>query len=211
MDGLTNSAAVMSQLAILGGVPADTATQMFRRMLWGKGRLSPDAVFALPWWCHIGDTISLNEAVRRADLLSRRKGDKPAATLYLANATRAYLALSRADTTTALGLFLHLSHAQNYRAIGDWERYQTIRLLNVRGRHRDAVERINQEVRSTALPLDVLVALERGRALEALGDRAAAKAYAEVAAAWAHADAALQPIVGAARSALSRLRVKPGT
>jgi serine/threonine-protein kinase len=199
--------AVVSQLALLGGVPRDSASELFGRILQAAPWPSPNLVFALPWWSQTGDTISLKQVVTRAGRTPSRT-DRSAQ--YLHNAARAYLALSRADTTTALGLFLDLSHFQNYEAIGDWERYLAIRLLNLRGEHKEALQRIDQEIRSTAFPLDVLVALERGRALESLGRDGASAAYAEVVNAWAHAELALQPIVAQARAALARLRATPG-
>jgi serine/threonine-protein kinase len=196
--------AFFSELALLGGVPPDTASAVFGRTLQANPWPSPNLVFALPWWCQLGDTISLLEVVTRADRLHPSARKDPA-TGYLREAARAYLALSRADTTTALERFLSLSHSTNYLAIGDWERYVTIRLLNSRRRYRDALERINKEVRSTAWPYDVLVAFERGRALEGLRDGKAALSYTEVADAWAHADRSLQPVVRESRAALTRL------
>jgi hypothetical protein len=198
--------AVLSQLALLGGVPHDTAAAIFGRLLGTEPWPSPALVFALPWWSQTRDTVSLNRVVTRAETPGHSGSEHPT-TRYLGEAASAYLALGRADTTTALKLFLSLSHFQNYEAIGDWERYLAIRLLNSKARHREALQRLDQEVRSTALPFDVVVELERGRALEGLGDRdSAAAAYADVSATWAHADSAVQPMVTEARAAFARLR-----
>jgi len=58
--------------------------------------------------------------------------------------------------------------------------------------------------------LEPLIALERGRILERLGDRAgAAVAFGFVAAIWRDADPELQPYVAEARAALVRLGGEP--
>jgi hypothetical protein len=196
--------AVLTQVALLGGVPRDTASRIFGRLLRTEPWPSASLVLALPWWGQAGDTISLKQVITRARTLRRSGADREIR--YLDQSARAYLALSRADTTTALRLFLGLSHSQNYDVIGDWERYLAIRLLNSRAQYREALQRLDREVRSTPLPLDVLLALERGRALEGLGDPGAAAPYAEVSDTWAHADSTVQPMVAEARAGLTRLR-----
>ena len=50
---------VLSQLALLGGVPRDTASAIFGRLLRTEPWPRPTLVFALPWWSQTGDTISL--------------------------------------------------------------------------------------------------------------------------------------------------------
>jgi hypothetical protein len=199
------SLAVFSQLALLGGVPGDSASATFGRLFGAKPWPSPNLVFALPWWYQTGDTVSLKQVVTRVEMLRHSAGEDPT-THYLEGAAQAYLALGRRDTTAALQLFLNSSHLPNYLAIGDWERYLAIRLLNSTGRYRDALQRLDQEVRSTALPFDVLITLERGRALQGLGDRNGAAAFGEVAETWANADTTLQPMVAEARAAVARLR-----
>jgi len=202
--------AYFSELAVLGGVSPDTVAVVFQRTLRATPWPSSNLLFALPWWCHIRDTVSLKQVVRQTVRL-RRRGREAAASRYLEEATRAYLALSRADTTAALGIFLRLSQPGNYDAIGDWERYVSVRLLNSTRRYREALSRIDQQIPSTAWPYDVLVALERGRALEGLGDQKAVAAYREVADAWAHADSSLEPFVTEARAGLERLKVEAGS
>jgi hypothetical protein len=162
-------------------------------------------VFALPWWGQLGDTAALRRTAERADHLVA--ADKDSSNLFLRDAALAYLDLARADTSSALRRFLGLSYDQNFQGIGDWERLTTMQVLNATKRYREAVDRSDREVRSTPLPFDVLVALERGRALEGLEHRErAAAAYAEVASTWLHADPSLQPRVEEARVALNRLR-----
>ncbi len=202
------SLAVLSQLALLGGVPDDSASAIFESLLGAQPWPSPNLVFALPWWYQKGDTVSLKRVVTRADSLRRSPGEDPA-TRYLEGVAHAYLALGRRDTTAALRLFINSSHPTNYLAVGDWDRYLAIRLLNSTGRYREALQRLDQEVRSTALPFDALLTLERGRALEGLGDRNAAAPFAEFAATWANADPMLQPMVAEARAALTRLGHPP--
>jgi eukaryotic-like serine/threonine-protein kinase len=198
--------AIFSELAALEGVPRDTASAVFGRLLAAEPWPSPKLVHALPWWYQDGDTLLLKTLVERTKAPRHAGADDPA-TRYLGEAAKAYLALGRRDTTAALQLFFSLSHFPNYGAVGDWERYMTIRLLNARSRHREALQRLDQEIRSSAWPYDVLIALERGRAQEGLANRdAAAAAYQDVVDTWANADPKLQPLVKEARAGLVRLR-----
>jgi uncharacterized protein (DUF1800 family) len=71
-----------------------------------------------------------------------------------------------------------------------------------------AAYRILQEWRGgAAVPSDVLIAYERARVAERLGERAAAAAdYQTVVSTWARADSVLHPVVTDAQRALTRLR-----
>jgi predicted Zn-dependent protease len=114
--------------------------------------------------------------------------------------------LARADTTSALELFLALPSTTTGAEVG-FERLTTVQLLVARGRYREAAARIAQRIRSTPLPTDVLWTLERARASEGLGDREQAlAAYSEVVDTWARADEQLQVFVREARAGLERLR-----
>jgi hypothetical protein len=70
-----------------------------------------------------------------------------------------------------------------------------------------AAHRILSEWRGAIeVPSDVLLAYERGRVAERLGERDdAVSAYHTVVEAWGHGDAVLQPMVAEARRALERL------
>ena len=131
---------------------------------------------------------------------------------FLAEAARAWRALALGDSAAALAQFLQLPDLPNNEGIGDWERYTTARLLNDAHRYREALNRLNREIPSTAFPWDVVLLLERARANEGLGQsEAAAGMYTRVAELWARGDSGLQPIVSAARAAALRLRTRGGS
>ena len=127
---------------------------------------------------------------------------------YLAPATRAFLALARGDTTTALRLFDALPDTACFGTcvIDDLVHAQ---LLVARGRLADARARLERPPLGFSpglLPIEVLRGLERGRVYERLGDREGAiAAYSAVVVAWRGADAELQTYVNEARAALARL------
>jgi hypothetical protein len=128
--------------------------------------------------------------------------------------SRAYLALARGDTLTALNLFDALPDTACFGKC-DLDRLVRIKLLAARGRFRDAARRLAATPGvnwpgSPVAPVRVLWELERGRVHERLGSRDTARAsYAFVTAVWARADSALQPYVTEARTGLTRLSSEP--
>ena len=191
---------LVSQIAALGGAPADSVTSMFRRLLAARPAPHQDLVFALPWWLRQGDVAAITRAIEQAE---RERSPRAR---FVAEAGRAYRALAQGDTSQALQRFLQLPVIVSFDGLGDWERYLAIRLLNDRGRFAEALARLNREVPSTAFPWDVVMLFERGRAQEGLRNRElAARAYGRVASLWARADTSLQPIVARARTAAERL------
>jgi len=200
------------ELALLGGVPADTAAAVYSALL--RRDLGPRNTvgIALPWWSQHGDTASLGVVARKADVALRHgtHGEAAGPIRRLRDVARAYLALASADTTSALELFLALPDTSKGSGEVGIERLTTTELLVAQGRYREAASRIARWVRSSPFPTDALWTLERARAAEGLGDREQAlAAYAEVVDTWARADEQLQPYVREARAGLERLRSSP--
>src|SRR5439155_15115922 len=104
-----------AELALLGGVPRDSATAAFRRWLRssdlaaaGSVRWSGEVMEgALGWWAQVGDTASIHELARRIDsgIRSARNSGQRSFLRYGAAAAQAYLALARHDTVDALRRF----------------------------------------------------------------------------------------------------------
>jgi hypothetical protein len=194
---------LVGQIAALGAMSGDSARAVFDPLLRAEPVPLAGVIFGLPWWAREGDTASL----ARARGLGERRAARIPTARFLAAAAEAWGRLAAGDSIGALGRFLALPDLPNFDGIGDWERYESIRLLNDAHRYREARARLDQEIPSTAFPWDVVLLLERARADEGLGrtDEAAAS-YAKVADLWARGDPALQPIVAAARAAAVRLR-----
>jgi serine/threonine-protein kinase len=194
---------LVSQIAVLGGIPRDGARAVFDPLLRADPAPLAGLVFALPWWAGERDTSALGRAV----VLGERQAERVPTARFLAEAARAWRTLALGDSAAALTRFLELPDFPNDDGIGDWERYTAIRLLNDAGRFGEARTRLDREIPSTAFPWDIVLLLERARASEGLGQPGvAADRYARVADLWAKGDPALQPIVSSARAASLRLR-----
>lgn len=196
-------------LARLGAVPADTAAHTFADWLdagnlWG-------AYNALSWWSATGDTASLRRATGLFDAMPR---DTPASNASLATygsrAARGYLALALGDTATAV---------KRLSGLGPWcwgrechhEALTLARLLAGLGRDREALRqyaRVPTPIHRPPNPEAVLIAFERGRLEERLGQRTdAVRSYEYVAAAWRGADPSIRHYADAALDGLKRLLV----
>jgi serine/threonine-protein kinase len=200
--------ALFADLALLGGIPQDTAAIEFAR--WLRAGLSP-AVFAIPWWTARGDTASLATLARRADSTARlgsSAADRERAR-YGTVAIRAFLALARRDTSEALRLFVGAPDTLCGNC--DWiDMRQKAALLAARGRDKEAAALLEFTPVYFSNLDSQLRALERGRVYERLGDRARAiEAYGFVTDVWRNADPELQPLVEEARTALRRLGREP--
>jgi hypothetical protein len=206
---------LFAQIALLGGVSADTAAAEFRSWIGWKGGPKRWLWWALPWWAERHDTSAIAGMEHWAETGLQRP-PVPVTPIakevlsYLAQSSHAYLALARGDTVAALRLFEALPDSACF-GMCDLDGLVRIKLLAGRGRYREAAQRLAATPRrdnpGVALsPTRVLWELERGRVNEELGNRESARAgYAFVIAAWAHADSALQPYVTQARAGLSRL------
>ncbi len=193
------------ELALLGGVPRDSAAARFGRWLRAGNEWANAASL---WWTQLGDTGSIRafarlaaDSARVATLPSRR-----AYWTYDAAATAPYLALARRDTAAALRGFAALPDSLCPDCY--LERYAQGRMLAVLGRNEEAALLLDQALVTPAYqpPSSVLWALERGRVNGRLGNRDKARAaFSFIATVWRHADPELQPYVTEAKAALARL------
>jgi hypothetical protein len=190
-------------LSLLGVESADSAHSMLARSLHGPTLLP---VLDAPLYATQGDTVSLATLVLRTDsaLRSAREPSSRRFAEYGTLSARAYLALARHDTATALAAFLAMPDTLRPAGL---DMLTMVRLLSARHRDRAALLVLERP------PLfgfynadDVLYALERGRVAERLGEREiAAAAFRFVADMWVHADPELMPYVAEAHRALTRL------
>jgi hypothetical protein len=194
-----------------GMLPPDSARAEANRILGELPRVSFTKLYG--WWATDGDTAAIQRYIDYFAGREARANTPSTAAMLRANvgAGRAYLALARRDTSSALRQFL---------AAGDtlhecWydNRVEIARLLTARRRFKEAAARLERRWPGTSGCSngfdDVLWTLERARVATELGraDEAAAN-YAVVADAWRNADRELQPFVLEAREALAaRARV----
>jgi hypothetical protein len=194
-------------LARLGAVPADTATRRFGRWLdagdpWGVYN-------ALSWWSAAGDTASLRRAAGLFHVMER---DTLASNASLgshgSHAAHAYLALALGDTATAIERLSGLA-PWCWSIECDHETLTLARLLAGLERDREALRQyalVPTPMHRAPSPEAVLIAFERGRLQERLGQRIeAVRSYEYVAAAWRDADPALRHYADAALEGLKRL------
>ena len=194
---------VLPELALLGGVPADSADAEMRRWL---DRPRPGrALAAMPWWVERRDTVSLARLVRRLET-----EQVPMLTPADLAGARAHLALARHDTTTAMAEFDKIADSVCEASFCYQYRLTKAQLLGALRRDAEASRLLANEYPPT-MPSRVLWTLERGRVAERRGERdAAVDAYTFVMAAWERADASLQPAVAEARAGLRRLGADEG-
>ncbi|MGH7702748.1 MAG: protein kinase domain-containing protein [Gemmatimonadales bacterium] len=202
-------------LALLGAVPADSVTALYRVFLTGEPLRPPPTApglqppQALAWWGARGDAVSLGRFSQRAATFARRTRD-PLARLrlqYLVDAAKGYLLLAQADSAGALERFLVLPDSVCLITSCFFEKFTFFRLLAAQGRDREAAETLDRWLWDRVeSPLFVLGTLERGRLAERLGERdKAIECYQYVVDSWRHADPELQPYVTEARTGLQRL------
>lgn len=197
---------LVPELALLGGIPADTAAIVFAGWL---RRGVPVAQFALPWWAAHGDTSAIriyrDRATRAVAEPHAMRMSPDHDVRYAPAAASAYLALARHDTADALQQFEALPETLCVTACFA-DQLVRARLLGASGRDREAAAVLANRTPIVPTAISVLWALEQGRVAERLGDRARAiAAFTFVVATWLHAEPALQPYVAEARSALERL------
>ena len=211
-DGLAGTSVLVSlasrplalELALLGGLSPDVADSLFSRIA-----AEPLGVYTgylgIPYFALRRDTVALQKLRGRIDSLALTSRS-PTLARVLAGGARAYLALARGDSASALREFetlpdslmacagchvWHLTHAQ---------------LLSRAGRVREAYAILQTDANYWNTPVGVLWTLERARVREQLGDRDLAREdYAMVVAAWRDPDTSLKAYVDEARQALTRL------
>jgi hypothetical protein len=195
----------MLDLAQLGVIPADTlrSQQRLEQRLPGA---EPEATIGsyAGFWASQGDTASLRSAARRLDSLGaeplgpRRRFRVSRWRAYLP----AYHALARGDSAEAVRRF---DAAPDSLDLDPMSWLLRSRLLLAQGRDEDALRELTRPYQCTCATY-VLIAYERGRLAERLGDDERAIAdYGVVVDAWRHADPELQPMVREARAGLQRL------
>jgi serine/threonine-protein kinase len=211
-------------LSLFGAIPESLAAATFGQAL-EPGRAWPPSRFTntigrqlrgLPWWLARGDTASLARFNLRAGQEAQRQTGARAKlrARYLHAAAAAYLALARADSAEALGLFQAIPDTLCLESDCYYEKLTEARLLNALGQARQAGAVLDRWVwtgGSLALPavsspVFVLGVLERGRIAESLGEPQKARdSYQFVVDVWRHADPELELYVREARVGLERL------
>jgi hypothetical protein len=207
-------------LALLGVIPESLAATTFGHAL-EPGTAWPmlSRFFAarqlrgLPWWLARRDTASLARFARRAGQEARTQSSARGKlrSRYLQTAATAYLALARADSVRALGLFQSIPDTLCLENDCFYEKLIQARLLASQGQAPQAAAVLDRWVWSGEGPLFVLGVLERGRIAEGLHERQKARdSYQFVVDVWRHADPELKPYVREARVGLERLAVEGG-
>jgi hypothetical protein len=215
-------------LSLLGVIPESLAARTFGHAFepgkaWPMSRyVTARQLRGLPWWLARGDTVSLARFALRAEQEARRQTSARGKlrSRYLRGAATAYLALARADSTEALGLFQAIPDTLCLENDCYYEKLTEARLLNALGQARQAGAVLDRWVWSggghflgplAGGPLFVLGVLERARIAEDLGERQkAVDSYQFVVDVWRHADPELEPYVREARAALQRLAAEGG-
>jgi tetratricopeptide (TPR) repeat protein len=206
----TTFPALLTQYALVGAMPRDSATRLARNWVGAPG---DGLAFAAPLLAAARDTAGIITAMRKVEAVRQHPPPNlpPVAKEffgYLVVAQRAYLALARGDSAEALRLFDASpdTAAFGVNVIDDLVHAQ---LLAARNRPADAaalLERPPVGFNPGVSVIEILRALERGRVNERLGNRERAiEGYGRVVQAWRNADSTLQPFVLEARTALVRL------
>ncbi len=213
--GGTRFTAEFAQLALLGGVPPESAQATFAG--WLGERLPRQFNFdllaprltALPWWAARGDTSSLQASVRRWRAIASGAGTNVELrlwALYGAASGQAFVALARHDTADALRRFVGLPDSVCPCLL---DRVVTAQLLQAHGRPAEAAAVLESSWPIDWLdPAEGLWRLERARVAERLGQRdKAVREYQYLADLWRTADPELRREVAEANAALKRLAV----
>jgi eukaryotic-like serine/threonine-protein kinase len=198
---------LFAQLALLGAVDPANANRVFSQ--WLRARV-PQVHTALSWWAARGDSTSIASLMRAYDsVAANAKPDDKSGARYNSAAARAYLLLARRDSAGALEAFASLSDTLCLRC--DLDRLTTARLLLSARRFAEADKILRQRLFSAVTPTEIVMALERGRVAEALGQRDnALRSYKLVADAWGRGDPEAQAFVGYARQRLAKLSAAGG-
>jgi len=193
---------LFAQFAILGAIDTETASAVFAQSLATR---KAEARWALPWWADRGDTASILALLRLYGAKNVREGaERIVYPEHDSQAARAYLFLARRDTTNAIKAFTLLSDTLCLRC--DQDHLTTARLME-KARDFGAADKIlRQRLYSYLTPIEIVIALERGKVAEAAGHRdVALKSYQLVIRAWARGDPEVQPFVQAAQAGIRRL------
>jgi serine/threonine-protein kinase len=183
------------------------------------GSRPPYAFGLLPWLALRRDTAAIARLLAFSsgfrdpafDGLSAEERERVLFWMGLAaTAARAYLTLTRGDSTAALAVLETLPDSSCTMFCAEVP-LLTAQLLAARGRYQEADSLLSRkwDFFGNRPVISILFALDRGRTSEQLGKRAAAiEAYTLVVDAWANGDSLAQPVVEAAREGLRRLRAE---
>ena len=208
----------VSAVVALGGAPSQAATVFFRRWLKepplsaGPSALPYGFNFrlydALPWWSARKDTASIAAFGERMSTLAASSPHDVKPWLWYGEvASRGYLALARGDTADALRQFTSLPDTVCPCV---FDQVIESQLLLAAGKVREAAAVFQGKAPPLWSPAEGLWRLQRGRALERLGEKEKAlEDYQFVVDVWRKADTELQPYVSEARDALVRLTKEP--
>src|SRR5207248_9548635 len=123
---------------------------------------------------------------------------------YSAEAARAYLLRARHDSAAAVRSFMTLSDTLCLRC--DTDRLTTARLLEATHRSAAADKILRQRIFSAIAPIEVLMALDRGKVAESLGQKdVARRCYRLVVDAWSRGDPEAQTFAREAKRRLVRI------
>ncbi len=197
---------LFAELVYLGGVEPDSAAAVFSKWLAER---SPRARLALGFWATRGSVEQLKEFQRRADSATKTaKGRALLLVTHDAGAARAYLQLAVHDTTAAIKAFGQLSDTLCLSCYRD--RLTEARLLEARKQWESADRLLRQRLYTAVSPIEVSMALERGKVARQRNDTATAiRAFTLVVNAWQRGDPEVQPVVEEAKHALRVLGSQP--
>jgi tetratricopeptide (TPR) repeat protein len=206
----TTNPVLISQLALLGAIPPDSAGRLARSWVGQRGE---GHIVLGPLLAAVRDTVGLERAIQFIETTRQHAPPNlPAVAIgilsYLSATNQAYLALARGDSAEALRRFDARPDSACFG--GCWiDDLIHVQLLAARGRLAEAAARLSRPLGGFAggmVPFEVLRALERGRVNERLGNRdVAIEGYSLVLDAWRNPDPELKTYVDEARAALARL------
>jgi TolB-like protein len=201
--------AALYNMARAGMVPPDTTRAEFRRILALAPRTRITKLYR--WWATDGDTLAIQTYINGFAEIENRPNTASVQGMLRASAAagRAYLALAKRDTNSALAQLL--TTRDTLHECWYDNRIALVQLLVATDRYREAARRLERRWPGTTACSngfdDVMWTMDRARVLERLGRRREAAAeYAFVAEAWRTADSELQPYVRESREAIARLR-----
>jgi serine/threonine-protein kinase len=220
--GDRDNSVISADLFALGVTPRGTPTEILERWAGESARSQGPPYFfsLLPWMTLMRDTASINRLLQVSSQIMRTLApEMPSVVranalewLRLASiAGRAHLQLARGDSTTALRQLESLPDSTCTMFCSEVP-LLTAQLLMSRGRYQEAASLLAGRWAIGDRPMELVYALERGRANEHLMKREEAiEAYTLVIDAWANGDSLAQAVVRTAREGLRRLGVDENT
>jgi len=190
------------ELAVLEALPRALADSAFLAWLHERPFVNDEAMASvLAWWGKQRDTAALQQYLPLARTPWRRE-DRGALYAHRVQVAEGYIALARADTSSAIRLLTSLPSNEWWV----YERLVAARLLVARSRLGEAFAVLDRGFPYPyATPLRGLWAVEHARLASRLGKPDKAReSYDYVVQLWRTADPDLQPYVREARAALAK-------